>query len=168
MTSRLHGLYRISGLLSAASLVLICALIVAQIVARNLGSTVRDAEEFASWAMSAAGFFGLPYALHCGSHIRVSAVTRFVPASMHHAMELLASVIGLALAVYLAWYCSAYVLESYRFNDLSQGLIPVPLWIPQLPMVAGTVLLALAFGERLLCVMRHQVFELDDGTVRSE
>ncbi|MBK5204116.1 MAG: TRAP transporter small permease [Polaromonas sp.] len=166
--SRLHWLYRVSGLLSAASLVLICALIVAQIVARNLGSTVRDAEEFAAWAMAAAGFFGLPYALHCGSHIRVSAVTRFMPKAMHHAMEVLASVIGLALAAYLAWYCTAFVLESYRFNELSQGLVPVPLWIPQLPMVVGSTLLAVAFGERLVRVLRHERFEVGEGEERSE
>lgn len=166
--SRLHWLYRISGLLSAASLVLICALIVAQIVARNLGSTVRDAEEFAAWAMAAAGFFGLPYALHCGSHIRVSAVTRFVPQTLHHVMEVLASVIGLALAAYLAWYCSAFVLESYRFNEVSQGLVPVPLWIPQLPMAVGSTLLAVAFGERLVRVLRHERFEIGDGEERGE
>jgi TRAP-type C4-dicarboxylate transport system permease small subunit len=166
--SRLHWLYRVCGLLSAASLVLICGLIVAQIVARNMGSTVRDAEEFAAWAMAAAGFFGLPYALHCGAHIRVSAVTRFIPQAMHHAMEVLASVIGLALAAYLAWYCTAFVLESYRFHELSQGLIPVPLWIPQFPMVVGSMLLAVAFGERLVCVLRHQRFEVGDGEERSE
>lgn len=164
----LHRLYRTAGLLSAASLVLICALIVAQIVARNLGSTVRDADEFAAWAMAAAGFFGLPYALHCGSHIRVAAVTRFVPEALHHAMEVLASGIGLALAAYLAWYCAAFVLESYRFNELSQGLVPVPLWIPQLPMALGSMLLTLAFGERLLRVLRHERFEVGDGEERSE
>ena len=164
----LHRLYFASGLLSAASLVLICGMILAQIVARNLGSTVRDAEEFAAWAMAAAGFFGLPYALHCGSHIRVSAVTRFVPESLHHAMEVIASVIGLALAAYLAWYCTAFVLESYRFKEVSQGLVPVPMWTVQLPMVLGSVLLAVAFAERLVRVLRHETFEIGDGEERSE
>ncbi len=164
----LHRLYFASGLLSAASLVLICAMIIAQVVARNLGSTVRDAEEFAAWAMAAAGFFGLPYALHCGSHIRVSAVARFVPASLHHAMEVLASVIGVLLAAYLAWYCTAFVIESFRFNEVSQGLVPVPLWLPQLPMALGSILLAVAFGERLVRVLRHERFETGDGEERSE
>jgi len=164
----LHRLYKASGLLSAASLVLICVLILAQVVARNLGSTVRDADEFAAWAMAAAGFFGLPYTLHCGSHIRVAMVARFVPASVHHAMELMASAIGLALAAYLAWYCSLFVLESYRFKEVSQGLVPVPLWLPQLPMVLGSVLLTVAFAERLVCVWQHRQFELGDGTEKSE
>lgn len=164
----LHRLYKASGLLSAVSLVLICVLILAQVVARNLGSTVRDADEFAAWAMAAAGFFGLPYALHCGSHIRVGMVARFVPASVHHAMEVLASVIGVGLAAYLAWYCSAFVLESYRFKEVSQGLVSVPMWLPQLPMVFGSVLLTAAFAERLVCILRHQRFELGDGSEKSE
>jgi TRAP-type C4-dicarboxylate transport system permease small subunit len=164
----LHGLYRASGLLSAASLVLICVMILAQVVARNLGTTVRDAEEFAAWAMAAAGFFGLPYALYCGSHVRVQVGLRFLPASMQHPMEVLASFMGLAISAYLAWYCTSFVIESYRFNELSQGLIPVPLWIPQLPMVIGSVLLVLAFGERLVRVMRHENFEIGEDQVRSE
>ena len=168
MSRALHWLYRASGMLSAASLVLICVLILAQVVARNLGSTVRDAEEFAAWAMAAAGFFGLPYALHCGSHIRVGVVTRFVPERWHHTMEVLASVIGLALAAYLAGYVAVFVYESWRFNELSQGLVPVPMWLPQLPMVLGSALLAVAFTERLVCVLRRQRFEIGDGNEKFE
>lgn len=164
----LHWLYRASGLLSAASLVLICGLILAQVVARNLGSTLRDAEEFAAWAMAAAGFFGLPYALHAGSHIRVQVGTRFLAPAGQHAMEVAASVAGLAIAAYLAWYCTAFVLESYRFHEVSQGLIPVPMWLPQLPMVFGSILLAVAFAERLVRVLRRQRFELSDAVEMSE
>ncbi len=164
----LHWLYRASGLLSAACLILICVMIVAQIVARNMGSTVRDAEEFAAWSMAAAGFFGLPYALYCGSHIRVSVVSRFVPEALHHTMEVIASVIGVLLAAYLAWYCTAFVLESYQFKEVSQGLVPVPMWIPQMPMVFGSILLAAAFAERLVRVLRGQVFEVGDSEERTE
>jgi TRAP-type C4-dicarboxylate transport system permease small subunit len=164
----LHRLYRLSGLLSAAALVLICVLIMAQVIARNLGSTVRDAEEFASWAMAAAGFLGLPYALHCGSHIRVQVIMRYIPRSLHHPLEVLVSVIGVLLAAYLAWYCTAFVVESYQFNEVSQGLIAVPLWMPQLPMALGTILLLVAFGERLVRVLRHENFEIGEGEARSE
>lgn len=159
----LHRLYRLSGLLSAVSLVLICVMILAQVVARNLGTTVRDAEEFAAWAMAAAGFFGLPYALHQGAHIRVAVVTRFVPKALHHPMEVASSVVGLALSGYLAWYCTRFVLESWRFNEVSQGLVPVPMWMPQLPMVIGSVLLTVAFAERLVCVLRQKPFEVGHG-----
>jgi TRAP-type C4-dicarboxylate transport system permease small subunit len=83
-------------------------------------------------------------------------------------MEVLASAIGMALAAYLAWFCAAFVLESFRFNEVSQGLVPVPMWIPQLPMVLGSMLLVVAFAERLVRVLRHEVFEVGDGEERSE
>lgn len=164
----LHWLYRISGLLSAACLVLICVMIMSQIVARNFGSTVRDAEEFAAWAMAAAGFLGLPYALYSGSHIRVEVVMRFLPKPLHHPMEVLATLVGVGLSAYLAWYCTVFVLESYQFNEVSQGLIPVPMWIPQFPMVIGSTLLVVAFCERLVQVLRRRPFEVGDGAERSE
>ena len=44
----------------------------------------------------------------------------------------------------------AYVRESWVFGDVSQGLLAVPLWIPQLSMAVGMVLLAVALVERLL------------------
>ena len=165
---RLHFLYRAAGLLSALCLVLICGLILAQVIARNMGSTLRDAEEFAAWSMAAAGFFGLSYALHAGAHIRVQVAMRFVPAGARHAMEVLASIIALAIAAYLAWFCVLFVWESYSFNEVSQGLVPVPMWLPQLPMALGAVLLVVAFAERLVCVLRGTRFELADTTEMSE
>ena len=164
----LHWVYRASGLLAALSLVLICGLILAQVVARNMGTTVRDAEEFAAWAMAAAGFLGLPYALHQGSHIRVQVALRFFPEGVRHAVEVIATVIALAIAAYLAWYCVAFVWESYSFNEVSQGLVPVPMWLPQLPMPIGATLLAVAFAERLACVLQRRRFELADDTEMSE
>jgi TRAP-type C4-dicarboxylate transport system permease small subunit len=159
----LHKLYRLSGLLSAASLVLICLLVLAQIVWRSFGSMVPDADEFAAWAMAASGFFGLPYALHAGAHIRVTAGLRFLPQRWHRGIELVATVIALGLSAYLAWYCTAFVLESRQFNEVSGGLLAVPIWLPQLPMIFGTVLLTVAFAERLACVLRGRPFETGEG-----
>ena len=161
--SPLHRLYQASGVLSAASLVAICVLILAQVIARNLGTTVRDADEFAAWAMAASGFLGLPYALHHGAHIRVGVAMRFLPAGARRPVEVLATAIALGLSTYLAWWVTTFVIESWRFNEVSQGLVPVPMWIPQSPMALGSVLLAVGFAERLVCVLRGRRFEVGTG-----
>ena len=159
----LHRLYQACGLLSALALVAICGLILAQIVARGLGGMVRDAEEFAAWSMAAAGFLGLPYALHHGAHIRVEVVTRFMPVPLRRPAELLSTLVALALSAYLAWYVALFVYDSWRFHEVSQGLVPVPMWVPQLPMAVGAVVLAIGFAERLWCVWRGRRFETGDG-----
>ena len=44
--------------------------------------------------------------------------------------------------------------HSWRFNDMSQGVIAVPLWIPQLGYAAGLVILLIAFVDELIHVLR--------------
>jgi len=154
----LHRLYRLSGLLSAACLVMICVLILAQIIARSLGSMVPDADEFAAWAMAASGFLGLPYALHAGAHIRVTSVLRFLPDGLRRRFEIAASAIALAVCAFFAWYCTAFVVESFRFAEVSPGMLPLPMWMPQVPMVIGSILLAVAFAERLACELAGKPF----------
>ena len=43
----------------------------------------------------------------------------------------------------LAW-------QSYQFHDMSTGNDATPLWIPQLSMAAGNVILAIAFIDLLV------------------
>ena len=44
--------------------------------------------------------------------------------------------------------------QSWRFNDMSQGVIAVPLWIPQLGYSGGLVILLIAFVDELVHVLR--------------
>jgi TRAP-type C4-dicarboxylate transport system permease small subunit len=46
------------------------------------------------------------------------------------------------------------VWQSRAFNDISTGNDATPLWIPQLAMALGTVVLAIAFIDELVLEMR--------------
>lgn len=157
--SWLRKLYTLSGLLAGLFLVLICVLIVAQIVARQLGTMIPSADEFAAYCMAASGFLALPYALMRGAHIRVELLFRVLPRRCLFAVEVLGNIVGLAIAAYLAWYCALFVFESYEFKEVSSGLLPIPMWIPQVPMVLGTAILVIAMTERLVLVCRGRQFE---------
>jgi TRAP-type C4-dicarboxylate transport system permease small subunit len=159
----LHKLYTLCGLLSGLFLVLICLLVIAQIVARQVGSMVPSADEFAAYAMAASGFLALPYALQRGAHIRVELLYRLLTPRGRYFAEVLSNVVGLGISAYLAWYCSLFVIESYQFNEVSTGLLPIPMWIPQLPMLLGTLVLVVAMTERLIVVWRKQRFENPDA-----
>ena len=45
------------------------------------------------------------------------------------------------------------VYVSWVIKELSQGLIPLPLWIPQLGMAIGTTVLTVAMLDRLVAVV---------------
>lgn len=166
--SWLRKLYTLSGLLAGLFLILICVLIVAQILARQFGTMIPSTDEFAAYCMAASGFLALPYALMRGAHIRVELLFRILPQRSLFAVEVLGNVVGLLIAAYLAWYCALFVLESYEFKEVSSGLLPIPMWIPQMPMVLGTVILVIAMAERLVLVCRGQRFEDQTPGVMSE
>ena len=61
---------------------------------------------------------------------------------------------GLAVSGTLTWYTLEMVWFSYSFGDVTQGLVPVPLWIPQSGMALGVVVLTLAFLVEAVGVLR--------------
>jgi TRAP-type C4-dicarboxylate transport system permease small subunit len=52
------------------------------------------------------------------------------------------------------YYAFWLVLDSYVFGDVSEGLLAIPRWIPQLPIVIGLTLFALALIEDFLVLAR--------------
>ena len=61
--------------------------------------------------------------------------------------------IGSALTWYLSYYAIKAVYWSRKLNDISQGQDATPLWIPQMAMAAGAVLLAIAMTDHLVRVL---------------
>ena len=55
-----------------------------------------------------------------------------------------------------AWYCCDMTLTSYQLRDVSQGLVPVALWIPQSAMALGLVMLLLAVIDDLVAALRSR------------
>ncbi len=72
------------------------------------------------------------------------------------------------LSGYFAWYMTGLVWESWRFNDLSPGIVPVPLWIAQAPLALGLVVLTIALADDFVRVARGGMpsFAADEGDVR--
>jgi TRAP-type C4-dicarboxylate transport system permease small subunit len=58
------------------------------------------------------------------------------------------------LASYGAFYLGRFAYFSWRFHEVSPGVIPAPLWIPQAAMTVGAVMLAVALVDELLIVLR--------------
>jgi TRAP-type C4-dicarboxylate transport system permease small subunit len=152
LTALLDRLSRASGAASAASLAAIAVIIGTQIVARLMGHQIPAADDFAGWAMAASAFLALPYALRNGDHIRVTLVAQMLPKSWRRGIDTMATALSVALACWGAWSVITFVVDSWRFDEVAQGMLAVPLWIPQLSMALGMLLFALVMADRLLRV----------------
>lgn len=164
----LHRLATAAGVGAAVALVAIALVILAQIVARLAGTQVPAADDFAAWAMAASAFLALPYALHHGEHIRVTLILGRLQGGAARAVETLATALGLGLAAWAAWQAGAFVFDSWRYDEVAQGVLRVPMWIPQLPMPIGLALLAALLAERLWRCLSGQDLGEGGETARTE
>ncbi|WP_372803235.1 TRAP transporter small permease [Paracoccus seriniphilus] len=155
-------LFNFCGALAALSLVGIAVLILAQIVLRLMGSQIPSADDFAAWGLSASIFLALPTALTHGDHIRVTSLRQLMPQGMGHVADVLAAGFATILMGWVAWAIFGYVHESWSYDDVSQGIVAVPLWIPQSAMAFGAILFAIAFAERTLRLILGLPVERDD------
>jgi TRAP-type C4-dicarboxylate transport system permease small subunit len=145
----LDALYLLGGVIAALFTIAILLIIVAQMVARWTGQVFPGATDYAGYCMAGASFFAFAYALNHGAHIRVSLFLQALGASRRWG-ELWCFVIGTAGSTYFAWYAARGAWWSWKLHEISQGLDATPVWIPQISMVAGTALLAVAFWDHLV------------------
>jgi len=153
----LDRLYLASGALGAFFIVLIGVLMIAQSVLRELNVRTGAVNDVVAWFCAAAAFFTMAHAFKHGDFVRVTLLLESVPARTRRALEISALAIGSLAVGYLAWWACKFTYESWEFNDIAQGLLPLPLWIPQLSFALGSVLLWVAMLDELILVLRGQV-----------
>jgi TRAP-type C4-dicarboxylate transport system permease small subunit len=150
MRGALNAIYKGSGLLAGFFLVAIAVMSLIQIGGRLLGFAAYSYDEFAGYSMAASSFLGLAWTLRSNEHIRMTLAIGRTKGGGRRALEILCLGVAVAMTGYFAWYSVAMVWTSYTLNDVSQGLVPVKLWIPQSGMALGLAILLLAFADDLL------------------
>lgn len=163
MRRALDFLYALAGALAALCIGLICLIVSAQvglnILARVGGSglsfTIPSYADFAGFLLAAATFLAMATTLRSGVHIRVNLLVQRLSTRARLGFEVFALAIGGAVAGYATWYTALLVEESHRYGDMSTGIVAVPIWIPQVPMVVGLGLLTVALVDTAIDAIRQ-------------
>lgn len=166
----LDALYKTAGVLAALALASMFLVIAGQMVARWSGVPLRGAADYAGYLMAASSFLAFAAALNHGSHIRVTMLHALLGARAR-LLEIWALGVGTAISAYIGWFACRTVYWSWKLGDLSQGLDATPLWIPQVAMAVGAVLLAVAFLDNWLLYLftgRHGIGSGDDDAIQAE
>ncbi len=153
MRKILNGLYTGSGILAGIFLILIAVLSLAQIGGRVLGFDAYSFDDFAGFCMAASSFLGLAHTYRRNEHIRVALVIDRFSGGKRRALELLCLTASTYLVSFFAWYAGDMVVTSYQINDVSQGLVAVPLWLPQSGMALGLAIMAIALLDDLVTLL---------------
>jgi TRAP-type C4-dicarboxylate transport system permease small subunit len=152
----LDFLYDASAWLAALAMIGTLAMVLLAIVARQLGWNVPGTDAYAGYAMAASGFLALAHTLKRNEHIRVTLILGRLQGSARKGMEMWALSAGVFLAGIFALYSVRLAWVSHQINDVSTGNDATPLWIPQIAMALGAVVLLIAFIDDWVLELRGQ------------
>lgn len=150
----LDRLYAASGALAAVCLAGIAAVMLAQAGMRAAGWLFAGADDFVAWLCAASAFFAMGYTFRAGEMVRVSLLVERLPAAARRPAEILSLALAFVVSAYVAWAAVGFVYESWQMDEVAQGLIKAPVWIPQMSLVIGSVILAIAVLDDLVAALR--------------
>jgi TRAP-type C4-dicarboxylate transport system permease small subunit len=160
MRRLLDGLYDGAAWLAALAMVGVLLMVLLSIVSRQVGFHVSGTDAYAGYSMAAAGFLALAHTLKRNEHIRVTLLLGRLKGKARHALEMWALSASVLLGGLFAFYAVRLAWVSRSLNDISTGNDATPLWIPQIAMAVGTLILLVALIDEWVLELR--------GTRRTE
>jgi TRAP-type C4-dicarboxylate transport system permease small subunit len=152
----LDRLYAGSGALAAICLAGIFVLMMAQAVGREFGLLIRFADDLTAWLCAASAFFALGHTFRHGELVRVGLFIDMLGPGKRRLAEIVALSITGLFVLYMAWAVVRFVYDSWRFHEVAQGLVKIPIWIPQLCFVLGVLIFLVAILDELVVVVRGE------------
>jgi TRAP-type C4-dicarboxylate transport system permease small subunit len=150
----LDALYDGAAWLAALCMVGLLAMVLTSIVSRLVHVHVPGTDAYAGYLMAGAGFLALAHTLKRNEHIRVTLLLTALRGRARRALEIWALGAATLLAALGAFYSVRLSWQSHQFNDISTSNDATPLWIPQIAMAAGNVILFIAFVDEFVLELR--------------
>jgi TRAP-type C4-dicarboxylate transport system permease small subunit len=154
MRKILDRLYLAAAGLAALCVLSICVLMIGQSILREFGVRTGATNDVVAWLCAAAAFLAMAHAFKHGDFVRVTLLLEKVPAGARRSLEIASLAIACLAIGYLAFWATRFAWESYKFNDMANGLLAIPLWIPQTSFVVGAWLFFIAVLDEMVLVAR--------------
>ena len=150
----LDFLYDAAAWAAALCMIGVLAMVLTSILGRQFHFHLPGTDAYAGYAMAAAGFLALAHTLKKGEHIRVTLLIGRLSGGTRRVLEMWSLSVAVLLSGLFAFYACRLVWQSHAFNDMSTSNDATPLWIPQLAMAVGTVLLCVALVDEWVLELR--------------
>ncbi|MCQ0989103.1 TRAP transporter small permease subunit [Jiella marina] len=142
-----RGLGVFAAILLFSAVLSVCHMVFVRYVLNQ--STIWQTE-YTAYAIVAATFLGSPWVLIVRGHVNVDLLQIAAARPVRLIMQLLSAFLSLVFVVLLAYAAWFYFEEAWVNDWTSETVWAVPLWMPALPMVVGTVMLALQYVAEII------------------
>ncbi len=156
MRKSLDFLYLGCGWLAAVFLAGICLLMLGQAMLREFNVLIRGADDLTAWFCAASAFLALPHTFKNGDMVRVGLLLEALDEGVRRYFEIFSLGVAALFVGYMTYAVGSYVHESWTLNEIAQGLIKAPLWIPQMSFLVGSAVFLVAIVDELIGVLRRR------------
>ena len=150
----LDFLYDAAAWAAALCMIGVLVMVLTSILGRQFHFHLPGTDAYAGYSMAAAGFLALAHTLKKGEHIRVTLIIGRLTGGTRRVLEMWSLSVAVLLSGLFAFYACRLVWQSHAFNDMSTSNDATPLWIPQIAMAVGTVLLCVALVDEWVLELR--------------
>lgn len=139
------GMYGAEACLAAMMI-----LIAVEVVCRSfLNFSIIIVDETCGYLVAAMLFLGAAYSLRQQALLRVEFIITALPARLRPAVDLVYDVLSLGFALILLHQMGRLAYSSWDRGMVAPTLMETPIWLPQLVLPAGAVLLVLALAAEI-------------------
>lgn len=150
----LDRLYLAAAGVAALCVLAICVLMIGQSILREFGVRTGATNDVVAWLCAAAAFLAMAHAFKQGDFVRVTLLLERMSPGVRRVFETASLAIACFAIGYLAWWATRFAYESWQFNDMANGLLAIPMWIPQTTFVVGAWLFFIAALDEMVRVLR--------------
>ena len=145
-------LYFASAVLAGLALFGIFAAMMAQVALRQMGRQFAGADDLVAYLCVATTFFALAYTFKRGELIRVGLFIDRLGPRLRRLSELAVLSLAAALCAYITAWTFSDAMFSREIEEVAQGTVPFPIWIPKMAMPLGAGILLVAVLDEFIGV----------------
>jgi TRAP-type C4-dicarboxylate transport system permease small subunit len=153
MRRLLDAIYTLSAGLAALSLLGIFLVMMAQVALREMNRQLPGADDISAYLCVCTTFFALAATFKRGELIRVGMFIDRLGPGTRRLQEALVLLLAGAVLGYALWWTVQDVLFSLEIEEVAQGTVPFPLWLPKSAVPLGVALLLVAVLDELAAVL---------------
>jgi len=142
---------RLSGIVAGICILATAVIVSYEVVLRFVFNAPTEwVNEISVYLVLISAFLGFAPALASGKHISVDLLISNLSPGMNKALKFIVSLLGLLFSLVFLVTSFEMALNTYRLNMLSVSTLRIPLFLPQMSLPIGFMLLSLQFIANLL------------------
>jgi len=158
MIQRLTGIIRkvsdAGAFLSSLFMILITILIGLEVLFRSVfDTTTHISTEYSTYFFIALVSLGLAYTMRENGHIRITLLTGRLRGKAKKIQEIFTTLIALIISLFLLYYSVLMTYETYSLGMKADTVSETPIYLSQIAVPLGVLLLTLELIARLLRII---------------